>query len=543
MALRLQPLRRSANYPPSVWDYDFVQSLGCDYTEEKYTRPADEMKDEVKRLINETTDPLAKLELIDAVQRLGLKYQFETEIKNGVDCVYKNSIDAWLFDDLYAPALRFRLLRQHGYNVPQEVFARFKDETGNFRTQLCEDVKGLLSLYEASFFGLEGETIIDEAKAFTTTNLKSMEGEISPSLARKVGHALDMPLHWRLTRVEARWFIETYEQEQDMNPTLLQLAKLDYNIMQSVHRKEVSKLARWWVDMGLDKMSFARDRLMENYFWSCGVFFEPQFGSFREMETKVASLITTIDDIYDVYGTLEELELFTDLVDRWDINEIDKLPRNIKTCLLGMYNTSNEIGYWTLKEKGFNIIPYLSKAWADLCKAYLKEARWYHGGHKPTLEEYLENAVVSASAPLLQLGCYFLTAEEITEEALHYIDKHPSIMRCSSTLLRLANDLGTSSYELARGDNLKSIQCYMNETGASEEAAREYISSLVHKTWKTMNKEMFECYPFSEPFLSAIPNVGRTAQCIYQYGDGHGVPDRWTKDHLMSLLVRPIPLN
>ncbi|KAA8524544.1 hypothetical protein F0562_010967 [Nyssa sinensis] len=446
------------------------------------------MKDEVKRLINETTDPLAKLELIDAVQRLDLKDHFETEIKNGVDFVYKNSSDAWLFDDLYATALRFRLLRQHGYNVPQEVFARFKDETGNFRTQLCEDVKGLLSLYEASFFGLEGETIIDEAKAFTTTNLKNMEGEISPSLARKVGHALHMPLHWRMTRVEARWFIDTYEQEQDMNPTLLQLAKLDYNIMQSVHRKEVSKLARWWVDMGLDKMNFARDRLVEHYFWCCGMIFEPQFGSFREMGTKVISLITTIDDIYDVYGTLEELEVFTDLVDRWDINGIDKLPRNIKTCLLGMYNTSNEIGYWTLKEKGFNIIPYLSKAWADLCKAYLKEARWYHGGHKPTLEEYLENAVVSISAPLVLLGCYFLTAEEITEETLHYIDKHPSIIRCCSTLIRLANDLGTSSDELARGDNLKSIQCYMNETGASEEAAREYISSLVHKTWKTMNK-------------------------------------------------------
>ncbi|KAA8545015.1 hypothetical protein F0562_019768 [Nyssa sinensis] len=161
MALRLQPL-----FSPLLVSSTRKHSLD----EEKYTRPADEMKDEVKCLINETTDPLAKLELIDAVQRLGLKYQFETEIKNGVDFVYKNSSDAWLFDDLYATALRFRHLRQHGYNVPQEVFARFKDEMGNFRTQLCEDVKGLLSLYEASFFGLEGETIIDEAKALIHNN-------------------------------------------------------------------------------------------------------------------------------------------------------------------------------------------------------------------------------------------------------------------------------------------------------------------------------------------------------------------------------------
>lgn len=32
--------------------------------------------------------------------------------------------------------------------------------------------------------------------------------------------------------------------------------------------------------------------------------------------TIVNALVTTIDDIYDVYGTLEELELFTAMVDK-----------------------------------------------------------------------------------------------------------------------------------------------------------------------------------------------------------------------------------
>ena len=55
---------------------------------------------------------------------------------------------------------------------------------------------------------------------------------------------------------------------------------------------------------------------MENFLWTVGMIFEPQDGYCRRMSTKVITFINIIDDIYDVYGTLDELELFTDAVDR-----------------------------------------------------------------------------------------------------------------------------------------------------------------------------------------------------------------------------------
>lgn len=72
-------------------------------------------------------DSLAQLELIDTLQRLGISYHFENEIKSILDKKYTKinnpsyDISTWTSknNSLYATALEFRLLRQHGYRVPQ----------------------------------------------------------------------------------------------------------------------------------------------------------------------------------------------------------------------------------------------------------------------------------------------------------------------------------------------------------------------------------------------------------------------------------------
>lgn len=76
-------------------------------------------------------------------------------------------------------------------------------------------------------------------------------------------------------------------------------------------------LYRGHIRSGLgEKLSFARDRPAESFLWALGFTPEPHFGYAREIMTKVASIVSVIDDIYDVYGTLEEIELFTDIIER-----------------------------------------------------------------------------------------------------------------------------------------------------------------------------------------------------------------------------------
>lgn len=60
-----------------------------------------------------------------------------------------------------------------------------------------------------------------------------------------------------------------------------------------------------------------RDRIVECYFWAVGTFEPHQFGYQRIAVGKIITFVTVIDDVYDVYGTLDELELFTNVVRRY----------------------------------------------------------------------------------------------------------------------------------------------------------------------------------------------------------------------------------
>ncbi|KAK0578594.1 hypothetical protein LWI29_012979 [Acer saccharum] len=80
----------------------------------------------------------------------------------------------------------------------------------------------------------------------------------------------------------------------------------------------------------------------------------------------------------------------------------------------------------------------------------------------------------------------------------------------------------------------------MHETGALEEEAREHIRGLISATWVKMNKETIGNHHISNTFAGVSMNLARMAQCMYQFGDGHGVPDKETKHRVVC---RGLPGN
>ncbi|CAH8357507.1 unnamed protein product [Eruca vesicaria subsp. sativa] len=550
--------RRSANYRPSLWDRHHLLTVKNKYTNVKSVRERDLLKETVRKMLDhEKSTHLDQLELIDDLQKLGVSYHFEREIGNILIFNYqkldrRNFKECGMEYDLHATALEFRLLRQHGFNVSEDVFDVFMENCGKF---VSGDINGFISLYEASYLSTKSDTKLQNSiRFFATQQLRdyvdnpSNKDFASCDLGEMVVQALDMPYHWRMRRLATRLYIDVYGKKPHKNHVLVEFAKLDFNIVQALYQEELKYVSSWWRETGLaNQLHFSRDRIVENYFWTIGQIQEPQFGYVRRIMAKIYTLLTTIDDIYDIYGTLEELQLFTAAFENWDVNRLNELPEYMRLFFLVVYNEVNSIGCDILRNKKINVIPFLKKSWTDVSNAFLVEAIWYKRGHKPNMEEYMQNAWKSIAVPTILVHFYCIFSDELSIQVLETLSEHlQNVVRCSAYVVRLANDLATSQDELARGDVPKSIQCYMNETGSSEEKARMHVRQMINNIWDELNYEKIENRQslISQDFVESAMNLARMSQCMYQHGDGHGSPEKSKiVDHIMSLLFNPIPLN
>ncbi|XP_052109055.1 probable terpene synthase 2 isoform X3 [Arachis duranensis] len=244
--------RNTANYHPSIWKDYFLQyaSQSMEFDDDETKAQIEKLKKQVVKMLIDVSKPIEEIvNLIDLICRLGIHYHFESEIDELLQQIHnnytKNGEIIIVEDNLRLLALLFRLLRQQGYHVSPNVFNKYKDENGKFSEKLVKDVEGLLELYEACHLRIHGENILDEAYAFTSTQLKSIATQLKPSLAAQVNYSLGQPLHQGLPRLEARRFISIYEQDPTHNQILLTLAKLDFNFLQNLHRKEVGNITEW----------------------------------------------------------------------------------------------------------------------------------------------------------------------------------------------------------------------------------------------------------------------------------------------------------
>ncbi|KAL1174647.1 hypothetical protein V6Z11_A04G029200 [Gossypium hirsutum] len=453
-------MRPKADFQPSIWGDLFL------------TCPKKLRKMIVAPMNNSTQ----KLNFIDSIQRLGVSYHFTKEIEDELENIYHNNNDAE--NDIYTTSLRFRLLREHGFNVSCDVFNKFKDEQGNFKSSMTSDVPGLLELYEASYLRVHGEDILDEAISFTTNHLRLVVASLDYPLSEQVSHALKQSIRRGLPRA------------------LLEFAKIDFNMLQLLHRKELSEICRWWKDLDFQrKLPSARDRVVEGYFWISGVYFEPLYSLGRKMLTKLIP--------------------YTNAIERWDIKCIEQLPEYMKPGYKALLDVYEEMEQLMAKHGRQYRVEYAKNAMIRLAQSYLVEAKWTLQNYKPSFEEFKANAFRTCGYAMLAITSFVGMGDIVTPETFNWAANDPKIIQASTIICRFMDDVAEH----------KQLSVYMEEYGVTAQEAYDVFNKHVESAWKDVNQEFIKPTEMPTEVLNRSLNLARVM-------DGG----------ITSLLIEPIAL-
>ncbi|XP_049373063.1 sesquiterpene synthase 12-like [Solanum verrucosum] len=539
--------RHLANFESTVWGSHFLSytpQLTEISSQEKLE--VEDLKEKVMKMLVETPDNSAqKLVLIDTMQRLGVSYHFDNEIEKSIQNIFDmtmSQLQSENDDNLYIVSLRFRLVRQQGHYMSSDVFKQFTDHGGKFKETL--DVLGLLSLYEASHMRVHDEEILEEALTFTTTHLESMLPNMTNnSLKVQVTEALSKPIRKTVPRVGARKYIHIYENIEAHNNLLLKFAKLDFNMLQKLHQQELNEITRWWKDLDFaKKLPYAKDRFVEGYFWMNGMSFEPQYSRMRKILAKVLHMHSIIDDTCDSYGTFDELVLFTSAIQRWDIRAMNSLPPYMRIIYQELLNIYDEMEQVLTNEAGKSESVYYAKnEMKRLATAYMKEIDWLNDGYIPKYDEYMTNALVTATGMFYVTHSLIGMEELITKETIEWITNEPLIVRAASLIARFMDDIADHEVQQQIEHVASIIDCYIKEYGASKEEACVEMKKEVTNAWKDINKEFLLTRKVPFFILKQALNYARLTDTVFGGGhDGYTNSNCKTKNLITSLFVESV---
>uniref|UniRef100_A0A0E0J444 Terpene synthase N-terminal domain-containing protein n=1 Tax=Oryza nivara TaxID=4536 RepID=A0A0E0J444_ORYNI len=392
----------------------------------------DKLKEEVCTLFTPSKDMLRRMYLVDEIVHLGIDHLFEKEIETALKDIHESEFAS---SNLYEVALRFRLLRERGFWVSPDVFQKFKGDDGNFLNELADDPRGLLSLYNAAHLFIHGELELEETISFARNHLESMirDSVVKGPLADQVKRALRLPLPRTLKRVEMLHYMFEYDQDNGHNPVLLELAKMDFNLLQQVHLKELKEISS-----------------------------------------------AILDDTYDVYAfsSIDECRTLNAAIQGWDDTAISLVPEYLRKFYEIMLSTFREFEDQMPSNKRYLVA--FNKAEA---------AEWPHRNYKPSFSEQVALATETTGVRSLAAGVMLgMSDAATTREAFEWaVTSTDAIISCAK-IGRFMNDI--SGYKVTVDVAIAKINELMEDEWKTTNRARIDNQAVIPVTQRLINLTM-----------------------------------------------------
>ncbi|MED6155916.1 hypothetical protein PIB30_009979 [Stylosanthes scabra] len=318
-----------------------------------------------------------------------------------------------------------------------------------------------------------------------------------------------------------------------------------------MHQNEAGGNTKWLRELDIHRnVPYTRDCAAEAYFWSLLVIAEPKYSIQRTILAKLIICIALLDDTYDNYGTIQELDLFTQAIQRWDIGLIESLPECMKVVFKVVVKLCDEIELETAKNgKSSLVLQYVKQAFFSFVKGYMVEAKWCHEKYVPTYDEYKINGIETSTMPL-EMTLLIALGEFATKDMFDWILSNPKVLKAVSLIARLRDDLGTHTFEQQLREHVASaVECCMKQYEVLQEDAYKLIQNEIKGYWKDINEAcLFNSDGIPKHVLDLILGLARATEFTYSNLKGDAVgsfEDKFsrgqlTKDYVIALLLDPI---
>ncbi|KAG8058951.1 hypothetical protein GUJ93_ZPchr0002g23546 [Zizania palustris] len=420
-------------------------------------------------------DVYSRLCMVDTLEKTGISQNFAYEIRDILDMTYR----CWMQNeeevmmDMATCSKAFRLLRVHGYDVASDGMVQFAEQS-SFDDSIhgyLNDTKTLLELYRTSQVRFsKDDLILENIHSWSSKLLKQQlsSKKISASLIPEVEYTLKFPLQATLERLEHKRNIEQFKAEGSQlvksepivhwisgsraDDEILALAVGEFSSSQCVYQQELQYLKSWVAQFRLDELKFARIMPLITLFSTAATMFPSELSDARIAWAQNSVLTTAVDDLFDGVGSMEELENFVALIEKWDKHgDIGFCSEKVEILFNAVYSTNKQIAANAALVQNRSVMDHIARVWLDAVRGMMREAEWATKKYAPaTLEEYMLAAEDSfALAPII-LSAAYLVGPELSEE-MTGSEEYSQLLKHLNIAGRLLNDVQTYEREIKMG--------------------------------------------------------------------------------------------
>ncbi|KAK6158761.1 hypothetical protein DH2020_006075 [Rehmannia glutinosa] len=338
-------------------------------------------------------DIYTRLCVVDTLERLGVNRYFEFELSIILDEIYRywQEKDEEIFSDSNCQIMAFRLLRVKGYDVSSEpMLEKLHAWTSGFLKQ---------QLLNQNIFDKRIQKQVEY-------DLKNFHGTLD-----RVGHRRSIVLYDDAQDFQI--LKTTYRCPTIHNEDFILLSVQNFRISQAQYQDELQQLERWYTD----RLNHGREACRISYMITTAAFFGPELSVARISYAQVCVLITCLDDIFDNYGSREEVFCIIELVSKWNMQpETTYCSQEVEIIFTALYNTVNEVAAKVYANQAYCVKHDLAKMWLELQTSFARQKDSWSADNVSTLDEYLSFAWKSISCKICVFTATHFLGMQLSEE-------------------------------------------------------------------------------------------------------------------------------